>query len=146
VLEGRKGFRHILKYIEWAPSSNFGNMFSVIGASAWFRMSRWPPSGAHQQPALRLSQVPIPDRQRRPADDRQAPAVEHREITKFIVFIGPISSFSTTPPTPDVVIFKCSHLTCPRRRSLPARFAGVTDPDKTYAAALFIPAGLSNRS
>ncbi|HEY6229311.1 MAG TPA: magnesium-translocating P-type ATPase, partial [Verrucomicrobiae bacterium] len=35
VLEGRKVFVNILKYIRMGASSNFGNMFSVIGASAW---------------------------------------------------------------------------------------------------------------
>ena len=34
VLEGRKVFVNILKYIRMGASSNFGNMFSVIGASA----------------------------------------------------------------------------------------------------------------
>ena len=33
VIEGRKVFGNILKYIKMAASSNFGNMFSVIGAS-----------------------------------------------------------------------------------------------------------------
>jgi Mg2+-importing ATPase len=36
VLDGRKVFVNILKYIRMGASSNFGNMFSVIGASAWF--------------------------------------------------------------------------------------------------------------
>ena len=35
VLEGRKVFVNILKYIRMGASSNFGNMFSMIGASAW---------------------------------------------------------------------------------------------------------------
>src|SRR5882762_10058754 len=35
VLEGRKVFVNILKYIWMGVSLNFGNMFSVIGASAW---------------------------------------------------------------------------------------------------------------
>jgi Mg2+-importing ATPase len=34
VLEGRKVFGNILKYIKMTASSNFGNMFSVLGASA----------------------------------------------------------------------------------------------------------------
>ena len=33
VIEGRKVFGNILKYIRMASSSNFGNMFSVLGAS-----------------------------------------------------------------------------------------------------------------
>ncbi len=35
VLEGRKVFANILKYIRMGASSNFGNMFSVVGASAF---------------------------------------------------------------------------------------------------------------
>ena len=35
VLEGRRVFGNIVKYIKMAASSNFGNMFSVVGASAF---------------------------------------------------------------------------------------------------------------
>jgi Mg2+-importing ATPase len=35
VLEGRRVFGNILKYIRMGTSSNFGNMLSVLGASAW---------------------------------------------------------------------------------------------------------------
>ena len=35
VLEGRKVFANILKYIRMGASSNFGNMFSVLGASVF---------------------------------------------------------------------------------------------------------------
>ena len=33
IIEGRKVFGNILKYIRMGASSNFGNMFSVVGAS-----------------------------------------------------------------------------------------------------------------
>ena len=35
VLEGRKTFTNMLKYIEITASSNFGNIFSIICASAF---------------------------------------------------------------------------------------------------------------
>ena len=35
VIEGRKVFGNIIKYIRMSASSNFGNMFSVLGASAF---------------------------------------------------------------------------------------------------------------
>ena len=35
VIEGRRVFGNIIKYIKMAASSNFGNMFSVVGASAF---------------------------------------------------------------------------------------------------------------
>lgn len=34
VIEGRKTFGNIIKYIKMAASSNFGNVFSILGASA----------------------------------------------------------------------------------------------------------------
>ena len=37
VLEGRKVFANILKYVRMGASSNFGNMFSVLGASAFLK-------------------------------------------------------------------------------------------------------------
>ena len=33
MIEGRRVFGNIIKYIKMAASSNFGNMFSVVGAS-----------------------------------------------------------------------------------------------------------------
>src|SRR6185369_1273083 len=35
VIEGRKVFANILKYVRMGASSNFGNMFSVLGASVF---------------------------------------------------------------------------------------------------------------
>src|SRR6202023_814581 len=35
VIEGRAVFANIIKYIRMGASSNFGNMFSVLGASLW---------------------------------------------------------------------------------------------------------------
>jgi len=40
VLEGRRVFGNIVKYIKMAASSNFGNMFSVVGASAFLPSCR----------------------------------------------------------------------------------------------------------
>jgi Mg2+-importing ATPase len=41
VIEGRKVFGNITKYIKMGASSNFGNMFSVVGASIICRFFRW---------------------------------------------------------------------------------------------------------
>ncbi len=35
VIEGRKTFGNIIKYIKMTLSSNFGNVFSILGASAF---------------------------------------------------------------------------------------------------------------
>jgi Mg2+-importing ATPase len=59
------------------------------------------------------------------------------EIARFIVFIGPISSiFDYTTFAVMWFFFKCSNLGLVPA-DLAARFHGVTDPDKLYAASLF---------
>ena len=79
VLEGRKVFANILKYIRMGASSNFGNMFSVLGASAWLPFLPMQPLQILTNNLLYdFSQVPIPDGQRRRAIHRQAAPVEHR--------------------------------------------------------------------
>jgi magnesium-transporting ATPase (P-type) len=46
VIEGRKVFTNIIKYIRMGASSNFGNMFSVLGASAFLPFIRTAPTRA----------------------------------------------------------------------------------------------------
>ena len=41
VTEGRKVFANITKYIKMGASSNFGNMFSVLGASIFCPSCQW---------------------------------------------------------------------------------------------------------
>ena len=41
VLEGRQIFANITKYIKMGASSNFGNMFSVLGPASSFPSCRW---------------------------------------------------------------------------------------------------------
>ena len=63
VLEGRKVFVNILKYIRMGASSNFGNMFSVLGASAWLKFLPMQPIQVLTNNLLYdFSQVPIPHR------------------------------------------------------------------------------------
>lgn len=38
VIEGRRTFANMLKYIKMTASSNFGNVFSVLVASAFFTL------------------------------------------------------------------------------------------------------------
>ena len=93
VIEGRKTFGNIIKYIKMAVSSNFGNVFSVLGASAIFPFLPMLPLQLLIQNLLYdLSQTTIPfDRV-----DKEF-LVEPRQwypkgILRFMVFIGPISS------------------------------------------------------
>src|SRR6516225_4022152 len=61
VLEGRKVFANILKYIRMGASSNFGNMFSVLGASIFLPFVPMAPIQVLTNNLLYdFSQVPIP--------------------------------------------------------------------------------------
>jgi hypothetical protein len=61
VTEGRKVFANIVKYIRMGASSNFGNMFSVLGASAFLPFIPMAPIQVLTNNLLYdFSQVPIP--------------------------------------------------------------------------------------
>ena len=139
VLEGRKVFVNILKYIRMGASSNFGNMFSVLGASAWLPYLPMQPIQVLTNNLLYdFSQVPIPT-------DNVGSAVISKprpwhigEISRFILFIGPISSiFDYTTYALMWFVFKCSNVALAAPLTLAARFATPIDTDHTYAAALF---------
>ena len=93
VREGRKVFGNIVKYIRMAASSNFGNMFSVLGASIFLPFLPMLPLQVIANNLLYdFSQVTIP------SDD-----VDEEYLTKprrwqlvnirrFIMVLGPVSS------------------------------------------------------
>ena len=93
VAEGRSVFGNIIKYIKMAASSNFGNMFSVVGASAFLPFLPMLPIQVLTNNLLYdFSQTTIPT-------DKvdQDWLVKPRkwtisELQRFILFIGPISS------------------------------------------------------
>ncbi len=93
VTEGRKVFANIVKYIRMGASSNFGNMFSVLGASAFLPFLPMAPIQVLTNNLLYdFSQVPIPTDA---VDDEQVAGPRPwkiEEIRRFILFIGPISS------------------------------------------------------
>jgi Mg2+-importing ATPase len=93
VLEGRKVFGNIVKYIRMGASSNFGNMFSVIGASAWLPFLPMAPVQVLANNLLYdISQSAIPTDN----VDREYLARPRRweigNIGRFMLFVGPISS------------------------------------------------------
>jgi Mg2+-importing ATPase len=93
VTEGRKVFGNIIKYIRMGASSNFGNMFSVIGASAWLPFLPMAPIQVLTNNLLYdFSQTAIPTDN---VDDEYVAKPrrwEIRNIARFMLFIGPISS------------------------------------------------------
>jgi Mg2+-importing ATPase len=139
VLEGRKVFVNILKYVRMGASSNFGNMFSVIGASAWLPYVPMAPIQILTNNLLYdFSQVAIPT-DNVGAQQIAKPRPWHMgEIARFIVFIGPISSiFDYTTYAVMWFVFKCGQLGLVPPPELVARFTNAPDADHTYAAALF---------
>jgi Mg2+-importing ATPase len=139
VLEGRKVFVNILKYIRMGASSNFGNMFSVLGASAWLPYLPMQPIQVLTNNLLYdFSQVPIPTDNVGEQQITKPRPWAMGEIAKFIIFIGPISSiFDYTTYCLMWFFFKCSSLGLMPPPGSAARFAHAADADHTYAAALF---------
>src|SRR5207247_3572595 len=139
VVEGRKVFANILKYVRMGASSNFGNMFSVIGASAWLPYLPMQPLQILTNNLLYdFSQVPIPTDNVGPLQTARPRPWHIGEIAKFILCIGPISSiFDYTTYLIMWFVFKCSQLGLTPPPELAARFAHAASADQTYAAALF---------
>jgi Mg2+-importing ATPase len=139
VLEGRKVFVNILKYIRMGASSNFGNMFSVLGASAWLPFLPMQPIQVLTNNLLYdFSQVPIPTDNVGTAVISKPRPWHMGEISRFILFIGPISSiFDYTTYFLMWFFFKCSNLALAAPVELAARFVNPADSDHTYAASLF---------
>jgi P-type Mg2+ transporter len=93
VLEGRRVFGNITKYIKMAASSNFGNMFSVVGASAFLPFLPMLPIQVLTNNLLYdFSQTTIPTDQV-DADWLTKPRQwAIGKLQRFILFLGPISS------------------------------------------------------
>ena len=93
VVEGRRAFANIMKYIVMGTSSNFGNMFSMAAASLFLPFLPMLPTQILLNNFLYdLSQISIPG-------DNVDPALLHRPkrwqigfIRQFMMIIGPISS------------------------------------------------------
>ena len=93
VLEGRRVFGNIVKYIKMAASSNFGNMFSVVGASAFLPFLPMLPIQVLTNNLLYdFSQTTIPTDQVDAEWLTKPRQWTIGKILRFILFIGPISS------------------------------------------------------
>jgi Mg2+-importing ATPase len=93
VVEGRKTFVNMLKYIKMAASSNFGNVFSVLIASAFLPFLPMLPVQLLVQNLLYdISQIAIPfdnvDEDLLQKPQRWNPG----ELGRFMLYFGPISS------------------------------------------------------
>ncbi|MCL6467472.1 MAG: HAD-IC family P-type ATPase, partial [Ralstonia sp.] len=93
VTEGRKVFGNIVKYIKMGASSNFGNMFSVLGASLFLPFLPMAPVQVLLNNLLYdFSQTAIPTDN---VDDDYLVKPRRWEIgsiLKFMLYLGPVSS------------------------------------------------------
>lgn len=93
ILEGRKVFGNIVKYIKMGASSNFGNMFSVVGGAYFLPFLPMAPIQVLVNNLLYdLSQVGIPLDN---VDEEYLTRPRRwniKSIRNFMVFIGPMSS------------------------------------------------------
>jgi Mg2+-importing ATPase len=93
VIEGRKTFANIIKYIKMTASSNFGNVFSVLVASIFLPFLPMLPIQLLVQNLLYdISQVSIPWDDVDPDFLKQPRKWDAGGIARFMVYIGPISS------------------------------------------------------
>ncbi len=93
VVEGRRVFGNIIKYIKMAASSNFGNMFSVVGASAFLPFLPMLPIQVLTNNLLYdFSQTAIPTDAVDASWLKKPRQWTIGAIQRFILFVGPISS------------------------------------------------------
>jgi P-type Mg2+ transporter len=115
VLEGRKVFSNIVKYVRMGASSNFGNMFSVLGASAFVPFLPMRPIQILANNLLYdIGQAAIPT-DAVDAERVQKPrAWDINELTRFILFIGPCSSvFDYSTFFLMLYVFECWDVSTP---------------------------------
>lgn len=93
VLEGRKTFGNTMKYIMMGVSSNFGNMFSVAGASLFLPFLPMLPTQILLNNLLYdFSQSTIPTDEIDQEYIEKPKRLDIRFIRRFMIFLGPVSS------------------------------------------------------
>jgi P-type Mg2+ transporter len=93
IVEGRRAFGNVMKYLLMGTSSNFGNMFSMAAASLFLPFLPMLPTQILLNNFLYdLAQVTIPTDNVDPSYTRKPRRWDIRIIRDFMFFIGPISS------------------------------------------------------
>jgi P-type Mg2+ transporter len=93
VREGRRVFANIVKYIRMGASSNFGNMFSVLGASIFLPFLPMLPLQIITNNILYdMSQITIPTDGTDEEYLKKPRQWDIGNIKRYILYIGPISS------------------------------------------------------
>lgn len=110
VTEGRRTFGNIIKYVKMTAGSNFGNMFSVMAASAFLPFLPMLPIHLLVQNLLYdMSQTAIPF-DRMDDDYLSKPRRwDASDLSRFMIYTGPISSiFDITTYLLMWHVFGCS--------------------------------------
>jgi P-type Mg2+ transporter len=109
MMEGRKVFANIVKYVRMGGSSSFGNMFSVLGASIFVPFLPMLPLQILTNNLLYdVSQTAIPTDTVDPESIAMPRQWDIKELTRFVVFIGPCSSiFDYTTFLVMLYVFNC---------------------------------------
>ena len=93
ILEGRKAFGNVMKYLLMGTSSNFGNMFSMAGASTFLPFLPMLPTQILLNNFLYdVSQLTIPTDNVDAEFIRKPRQWDIDLIRKFMLYVGPISS------------------------------------------------------
>lgn len=110
VIEGRNIFGNITKYIKMTASSNFGNMFSVLAASAFLPFLPMLPIHLLIQNLLYdISQITIPFDNVDKEYLQKPRKWDASDLKRFMVHIGPISSiFDIATYLVMWYVFKCT--------------------------------------
>jgi Mg2+-importing ATPase len=109
VMEGRKVFSNVLKYVRMGASSSFGNMLSVLGASAFLPFLPMAPIQVLTNNLLYdASQIAIPTDEVDPEEIRKPRPWHIGDIRRFILWLGPVSSiFDYATFFVMLYIFRC---------------------------------------
>ncbi len=115
VVEGRKVFANIIKYVRMGASSNFGTMFSVLGASLFVPYLPMLPIQVLTNNLLYdIGQTAVPTDTVDPERVQMPRSWDLKELTRFIVFIGPCSSiFDYTTYFVMLSVFHCWDVSTP---------------------------------
>jgi Mg2+-importing ATPase len=94
IVEGRKTYANILKYMKMSASSNFGNMFSMTGASIILPFFPLLPLQVLLNNFLYdMSQVAIPTDDVDQEDVKKPTPWDVKYIRRYLIFFGLVSSF-----------------------------------------------------
>jgi Mg2+-importing ATPase len=93
ILEGRRAFGNVTKYLLMGTSSNFGNMISMAAATAFLPFLPMLPLQVLLNNLLYdLAQLPIPGDNVDPAFIRKPRKWDIAAIRRFMLAVGPVSS------------------------------------------------------